>query len=585
MFKRNLIFTLTACLMSGLALDASAQNEPSNKKSPSDKTENASFPDKKPDQWAIGLHFGNLAISGDVRERIPGLGYGLDVRKSFGHVMSGRAMVTYGNAYGLDLRPMDKTMNSLNAAVNGSNQSNGTKGPDYVTPNRDFVNNYKNTMLDFSLQAVASINNLNFYRKKNRWDLYVFAGIGGMTYKTKVDALDANGKLYDFSKVDFDRAATTKRSNAEIRKELLGIFDGTYETEGPSFGKDRRLVKMNLAWKMGAGIQRRLGKNFAIGIEQNYSRVSDDLLDTRQYSAVSVPGKGRDIVNTKDHDNVYFTNVVLEYRIGKGVTSRWWENPLEPTYKELAEASKKIKDASTDSDGDGIADIFDQEPNTPAGAMVNSRGVTMDSDGDGVPDHLDDEPYSQDPSRVNDRGVSINRLITDPNSPVDPNNMLDPRNPASPFYGAGGKGADCNPVALPMVHFDLDKYYIKPEFFAAIHEVATLMLACKDMKIVAIGHTDVRESANYNAKLSYNRVNKVLDYMVQKYGISRDRFIVQFSGESSPLIPGLPDNSWDPKYEPRQYMNRRVEFKPATKGQTGSSNPAAPNAIRAGEDY
>jgi outer membrane protein OmpA-like peptidoglycan-associated protein len=45
-----------------------------------------------------------------------------------------------------------------------------------------------------------------------------------------------------------------------------------------------------------------------------------------------------------------------------------------------------------DSDGDGVADILDKEPNTPQGALVYGNGVAIDTDKDGISDHLDGCP-------------------------------------------------------------------------------------------------------------------------------------------------------------------------------------------------
>ncbi|MDG2281054.1 MAG: thrombospondin type 3 repeat-containing protein [Flavicella sp.] len=42
-----------------------------------------------------------------------------------------------------------------------------------------------------------------------------------------------------------------------------------------------------------------------------------------------------------------------------------------------------------DSDGDGVANEFDKEPNTPFGVKVYGNGVSMDTDNDGTPDHED----------------------------------------------------------------------------------------------------------------------------------------------------------------------------------------------------
>jgi outer membrane protein OmpA-like peptidoglycan-associated protein/opacity protein-like surface antigen len=576
MFKKSLSKSLIAFgFLSAVFSSEVAFSQALNKKTASDKAENANFPDRKKDQWAVGLHVGNLNVTGDVKSKNPSLGYALDVRKSFGHTFSLRGYALLGNATGRDLRTTGsiRSLYKTNPAL--------TK---YIAANRLFVYNYKTNIKDFSLQGVISLNNLNFYRKSSKWNLYMFAGMGAMTYNTKVDALDASGNIYDFSGVDFNNL-----SQKEIKSKLADVFDGTYESEGPSFTRDYNEIEWNLTARLGTGLQYKLGKNYAVGLEYSFTRTSDDYLDTRAFT--SAPDNT--LTNTKDFDNYTFVNATFEYRLGKAQTSLWWENPLEPAYKELAESKEKIKN------------------------------ITADDDKDGVPNHLDAEPFSPDAKNVNEKGESINKLVVDKNAPVDTNNLLDPRNPKSIYYGAGnggddsydegdagdntggdnaggnntggnnsgkggkggfGKGTVCNPTNLPMVHFDLNRFYIKPEFNAALHEVAMMMIACPSIKMVVTGHTDNRENAEYNKKLSYNRATKVTDYIVSKYGINADRFMVKFDGESAPMVPGLPD-SWSPKYDFRQYLNRRVEFRIAKPGETGSAKPAAPNKMNAGKDY
>ena len=149
-----------------------------------------------------------------------------------------------------------------------------------------------------------------------------------------------------------------------------------------------------------------------------------------------------------------------------------------------------------DSDGDGVIDKFDLEPNTPKGNKVDTHGVTQ---------------HDTTPKNVLVSGDST-KYVT----PYQ-------------LHNAGFANL-CNVTAFPSVNFDLDKYYIKPEYFAALHEVAMAMIACPDKKMVATGNTDNRESDDYNMVLSWERVNKVVDYLVTKYNIKRDRFIIKYDG-------------------------------------------------------
>ena len=52
---------------------------------------------------------------------------------------------------------------------------------------------------------------------------------------------------------------------------------------------------------------------------------------------------------------------------------------------DLAIRVTEIERMLVDTDGDGVADYLDQEPNSAPGAVVDTRGITIDSTGNGVP--------------------------------------------------------------------------------------------------------------------------------------------------------------------------------------------------------
>jgi OOP family OmpA-OmpF porin len=72
------------------------------------------------------------------------------------------------------------------------------------------------------------------------------------------------------------------------------------------------------------------------------------------------------------------------------------------------------------------------------------------------------------------------------------------------------------------------------------------------IRVVVAGHTDSRESKEYNMKLSENRAEYVISFLTSK-GIEASRIIKEFYGESMPVA----DNST----EEGMAMNRRVELK------------------------
>jgi outer membrane protein OmpA-like peptidoglycan-associated protein len=60
-----------------------------------------------------------------------------------------------------------------------------------------------------------------------------------------------------------------------------------------------------------------------------------------------------------------------------------------------------------DSDGDGVYNYQDAEPNTPKGFKVDKRGVSLDTDGDGVPDGRDLQPDTPKSAVADADGVGI----------------------------------------------------------------------------------------------------------------------------------------------------------------------------------
>ena len=124
-----------------------------------------------------------------------------------------------------------------------------------------------------------------------------------------------------------------------------------------------------------------------------------------------------------------------------------------------------------------------------------------------------------------------------------------------------------------MIHFDLDRYNIKPEFYGQLHHVANVMKMCPNVCVAVVGHTDARNTNEYNRVLSFNRAQAAMDYLVTNYGIDRSRFKLMYGGEESPMMGG--ENA---KTEAQHYMNRRVEFRICGAGDYDMGRPEGPNA-------
>ena len=61
----------------------------------------------------------------------------------------------------------------------------------------------------------------------------------------------------------------------------------------------------------------------------------------------------------------------------------------------------------SDADGDGVFDGVDECPDTPKGVVVDAKGCPVDSDGDGVPDGIDQCKETPKGAKVDDKGCPI----------------------------------------------------------------------------------------------------------------------------------------------------------------------------------
>jgi outer membrane protein OmpA-like peptidoglycan-associated protein len=180
-----------------------------------------------------------------------------------------------------------------------------------------------------------------------------------------------------------------------------------------------------------------------------------------------------------------------------------------------------------DADGDGVTDQFDMEPNTPAGAPVDVRGVAKDTDGDGVPDYKDRELLTSSKCfPVDADGVGT---CPEPQCCVDLRNRL---NNGEFGDGTGGGGAGCPGLNnLPAIRFAEGRATLSNQAVTMLKNAATQIKAQPDCRVRVVGHGASNKSSQ---QLSWDRVNAVIRYMVERQGISQDRFIFSYGEEGDP---------------------------------------------------
>ncbi|NND06357.1 MAG: OmpA family protein [Saprospiraceae bacterium] len=499
---------------------------------------------KPKSMWELGVHAGYSFISGDVEAPVwAGAGLGLHLRKAINYTLSVRFNGWFTRSKGFDAR-------SLNPATLRSErlyrfrENNAIEG--YVNNRAPVHRNYQTSILGGSAEAVLNIGNMLFHAERTDWNVYAVAGIGLNIPTTKVDLLNGS-VLYNFESVAQGLDLTTRDGRKESRKRLKDLLDGDYETDGGVANDvialgDKKSVLPHL--NFGLGVSRRINERINIGLEYQVLVSDSDLYDGFEFRTPQDESTNLDIPH-------YFS-IRVGINLGdfsKRTEPLYWLNPLSGPLGDLAEVKARPILDLTDTDGDGIIDMLDQEVASPDGAPVDTRGIVLDSDADGVADYEDAEPYSVAGYEVDSRGVA---QVPDPGylNEDDVNEIVNQKisNIRTDWF-------------LPMVHFDLDKYYVKPEFYGQLHQIATVLKQHPNINLVARGYADARNPDEYNDVLSYKRADAAVSFLMDRYDLPRQRFLIQYAGEDNPLIPDLPEShAIDKRLEMQQYLNRRVEF-------------------------
>jgi outer membrane protein OmpA-like peptidoglycan-associated protein len=465
------------------------------------------FPAKPRNEWEIGLKGGLPFGATDVRYWGPTGGFGLHVRKAIGYVFSLRGEFDWLRLKGLNFQPSSDFSKNTPWVTEGY-----TPGVDHV------FYNYRSTVNELTLQGVITLNNVRFHRAKTGFNVYMLGGIGLSRYHTFLNTHDASGNYatqFDaiYAKYLPDNFSYSDRKN--IKKDLKSAMDGKFDTPAQT---DNSQPTMG-GWPIypvavvGAGAAFKLNNKFNLAVEYKYTLIKTDLLDGQQWQENGLTQTAQ----TRDFDHYTFLSVGINYNIGKkSVEPLWWLNPLDYAYSEInAPRHMKLpKPVLDDADGDGVTDQFDLEPNTPKGCPVDTHGVSRDTDGDGVPDCKDKElitPTQCQP--VDADGVG---KCPDPQCCKDIKAMLDTMDI---------KSKRCSIGDLPSITFKGRAVTLSKDAKALMSSIADKMRNNPNCKVAVIGYGESSKAAQ---QLSWDRVNEVIKYLVEKEGISADRFIFRY---------------------------------------------------------
>lgn len=571
------------------------------------------YPAKMRNSWKIGGFIGQSAIYGDVApvtifNGAPTLSGGADVEKAIGHLMSIRVLGSLNHARGLNSK--------LNTGYAGHDGKAGYYPNPFASsvPGGSYYNaqtgvakavayNYASTMANVAAQAVFHVGNLNYYKEQNKWDLYLGVGPGLMGYQTLVDAKKRVGSKYEL----YDFAGTVKgvtasngkfmddlRYNREVRKALQTMlksddatgrkynYESDVEADAPIQLKSKKsghVINIRPMAIGSLGLRYKVNRRIELGVEQQFIYAATDLFDGVRWQERQ--GNPRGVLS---HSQDLWGNTVvnLGFRLGKNSTDAlWWVNPNNPQAQSVADNKKLMKGIADDTDGDGVADLFDKDPSTPNNVTVDGGGKVLDTDQDGVADALDEQPFTTKGCIVDAKGIAKDsdsdgvpdcrdkesgtksgvlvdangRAIVMPEMPVIPTFDCSKCAPVpQQQQQTGNTGGviqtirECN---LPSAHFDNGSSVIKQEFYPDLFYVAKYMLDHGGVSVRVIGQDDKSEA------VARKRAESAINFIVGNFGIDRSRFTIATSGG---ITVGSGNSNKNPKSGPLDYLNRRVDF-------------------------
>ncbi|TDB57326.1 OmpA family protein [Arundinibacter roseus] len=407
---------------------------------------------------------------------------------------------------------------------NGSLAGSKTDVVSSLTGNSQDVYFKSPSFVQATLDGTVNLNRLLFgFNKLRRWKFDAHAGFGIMYFHTDV---------YD---MNTDRLLLS--SNTEGSSKTAG----TWDRNGSIYTREW-VVPMGLAIHYEVSPRIDIGLDFAINHvnTEKLDLTASDLTDYATSTGIFGFVKGDSKL-----DKWGYGFIALTYKLGKNAVSskngkydassgRYhlrWADPkalVPPPYNPTMDDADSIAKANmpkpvdprlyTDSDGDGVADLFDKEPNTPAGSVVSGGGVALD----------------------------LERYIMD----AVKNNL--PKDECEALFS--------------NIEFDTDKATIRNASQATLTKVVELLNMRPNCRIVLVGHADARASYGYNMNLSRRRVEAAKRYIIRAGLSDPSRLLVEYFGEFRPLA----DNTTPEGLQ----ANRRVEIKILPANSLRSNYPA-----------
>jgi len=220
------------------------------------------------------------------------------------------------------------------------------------------------------------------------------------------------------------------------------------------------------------------------------------------------------------HGVLLNASVGLTFYLGKNEKHADWYSEENERLNQLENRVTTIETGLIDTDKDGVADLYDLEPNTVSGVAVNTKGQSIDTNQNGVPDELEsylDKTYVRQGSQTATNNT-VEELIN------------------------GG---------YVNVYFDFNSSKPTNASLSGVDFLVKYLKNNPGKSADIVGYADEIGSSSYNTELSRKRAEAVKK-VAENAGIDASRLNVIANGE---------DTSVNKNSKEARQIVRRVTFK------------------------
>ncbi len=249
--------------------------------------------------------------------------------------------------------------------------------------------NFRSEIINFGINLEYAFKH---FLTGNKIKPFVSAGIETFRFDPKADLYNSQGIRYNYWSDGTIRNIPEDSPNAN--ESVVIQRNHVYETDlrrEDLYGMGD-YPQLSFSIPVGAGIDFSISERVKMRLGSSMHFTFTDMLDN-----VTSGTPGRDVKNRNDRFLYSYLSLHLD------LFSEPDTEIVERMYADMEFDPILV----ADSDGDGVFDLYDECPGTPAGVEVDERGCPLDTDGDGVPDYLDKEPNTPQGAMVDEHGREI----------------------------------------------------------------------------------------------------------------------------------------------------------------------------------